>query len=160
MQRWAFKNQVSSVLCSTLDSCYWRDLWVQLRTHQWIQKTSYICTGWIFYMLLRMLNEVFLKKHLNLTKICSHDLCASFGTMSMSPNWSIFRPAVIVWRPLGNRCYILLLKRMGYIGHIFMNVQGLTEALTIGQFLPKSYQKKRYLMGYKSLKDVFQKYLV
>ena len=42
---------------------------------------------------------------------------------------------------------------MGHKGHIFTNVQGLTEALIIGQFLPKRYQKKRYLMGYKSLKE-------
>ena len=36
--------------------------WVlQLRTHQWIQSTSYVCTGRIFHKLLRTLNKVLLE---------------------------------------------------------------------------------------------------
>ena len=38
--------------------------YVQLRTHQWIQSTSNICTGRIFDMLLRTLNEIFLETSL------------------------------------------------------------------------------------------------
>ena len=35
-ERWAFKNQVTSVLCSTLDSCYWRDLYVDPDSLFWL----------------------------------------------------------------------------------------------------------------------------
>ena len=39
--------------------------WVlQLRTHQWIQSTSYVCTGRIFHKLLRTLNKVLLENFL------------------------------------------------------------------------------------------------
>ena len=42
----------------------------------------------------------------------------------------------------------------------FTNVQGLTEALIIGKCLLKRYQKKHYLIGYKSFDDVSEALII
>ena len=64
--------------------------------------------------------------------------------------WSTIRSVVILWRPLGHRCFLLLLKRIGHKSQIFKHLQEVNDALIIVQFLPKRYQKNRYLIGYKS----------
>ena len=134
---------------------------LQFATHQWIQSISYVFTGRIFDMFLRLLNEVFMENSLQrfvaliftlllvpleakLVNFSTHRQCTCLNTSRLSMY----------------RCFISLLKRMGHMSHFHNFHEGLIEALIIGQFLSKRYQKKRYLMGYKSLKDVCQKHLV
>ena len=64
---------------------------IQLKTHQWIQSTLYICTRRFFDRLLRTLNEAFREKLL--ANICRPKPLRFFWYL-LSPNLSNFRPHV------------------------------------------------------------------
>ena len=57
----ASKNQVTSVLCTTLDSCYWHDLYSQLSQQEKIQRISYHCNKPMSNIILQRPQPVFEK---------------------------------------------------------------------------------------------------
>ena len=66
---------------------------IQLRTHQWIQSTSYICTKRIFASLLLTFNKIFLKNLVIRFVVQTFMLLL----VPLGKNWSIIRASVSPW---------------------------------------------------------------
>ena len=108
---------------------------VRMRTN----RGSTVCTKQIFDRLLRMQKEVFLENFLQrFVALIFALLLVPFESKLV--NFWIHRQCLKTSR---KSMILSLLKRIGQKRHISMNLQGLTEAMIIVQFLPKRYQKER-----------------